>query len=107
MTPETCLKFSKCNANVCPLDPDWRLRTHIRDERVCFYAREAGKEGGENRLKSVLGRELASAIVSWASGARKSRWHPLQFGRGDIARQLDNSARSGSRLAPFGAKRPT
>ncbi|MFH1231971.1 MAG: hypothetical protein V1709_10800 [Planctomycetota bacterium] len=30
-----CPSFGKCSANVCPLDPEQHLRTHIKGEDVC------------------------------------------------------------------------
>ena len=30
-----CPSFNKCSANVCPLDPEQHLRTHVKGEEVC------------------------------------------------------------------------
>jgi hypothetical protein len=32
-----CPKFNACSAPICPLDPDWRDRSHLDGERVCHY----------------------------------------------------------------------
>lgn len=38
-----CPKFHTCNANVCPLDRDWRKRSHLSDEKACVYLLESAK----------------------------------------------------------------
>lgn len=43
-----CPKFDKCNAAVCPLD---RLGKHLKDEPICFYAREIVKVGSAKRFQ--------------------------------------------------------
>jgi hypothetical protein len=35
---ETCRKFKKCNANLCPRDPDIHLRTWFVGEKVCLFS---------------------------------------------------------------------
>jgi len=30
-----CPSFGKCSANICPLDPEQHLRTHVKGEDVC------------------------------------------------------------------------
>ena len=44
---EQCPKYIKCSANVCPIDPEWKKRTHMRGERVCIYLIEYFKEQGD------------------------------------------------------------
>jgi len=53
ITPDSCPKYEKCSANICPLDPNWKLRAHMNSEPVCFYLREYVKQGGIARLRGV------------------------------------------------------
>jgi hypothetical protein len=53
-----CPKFSKCSAPLCPLDPDWKKRSMTKDERVCFYLREAVKEGAQERFQGGIAEEI-------------------------------------------------
>ncbi len=57
MNMEACPKYQTCSATICPLDPSWRKRRHLKGERICFYLCEAqsvtqkrylGVEAGEN-----------------------------------------------------------
>jgi hypothetical protein len=43
LTQSQCLKFQKCNAPICPIDPIWQKRQHMNGDRVCFYLMEAQK----------------------------------------------------------------
>ncbi len=90
-TPESCPKFSKCSANICPLDQDWKQRTHLQGERVCFYLIELVKPGGRAVLRGVLPRKLYETIAEA---------HPKIIDRyAPIKRQLKRSAKTGSRLS--------
>ena len=42
--PSACPKFNSCSAPICPLDPDWQLRSHLPGERVCLWLREIAKQ---------------------------------------------------------------
>lgn len=53
-----CPKFSKCSAPLCPLDPDWKKRSMTKDERVCFYLREAVKDGAQERFQGGIAEEI-------------------------------------------------
>ena len=44
-----CPRFNKCEANLCPIDPDWRKRTMLKNERVCHYLTEVTKPGAFDR----------------------------------------------------------
>jgi hypothetical protein len=73
MNLQDCPKFSKCNAPICPLDSDWRLRRMLRDEPVCFYLLEHAKAGSKTRfegrglvtLHEAIGRGLPSLTARW------------------------------------------
>jgi len=90
ISPESCTRFEKCCANICSLDPDWRLRTHMRDERVCFYLREYVKSGNRPNFIGGLTREILDAIEK-AYPEIIFRWH-------DIKKQLQRSAKTGSKI---------
>ena len=47
-----CPRFNKCEAPLCPLDPDWRARQMIKDERVCHYLSEVSKPNAASRYLS-------------------------------------------------------
>jgi hypothetical protein len=46
MIPTECPKRSKCNAPVCPLDPNWQRCTTLTGEASCVFLREAVKIDG-------------------------------------------------------------
>jgi hypothetical protein len=39
-----CSKYESCNCPVCPLDKNWKLRTHLRGEPSCHYLRLVVKD---------------------------------------------------------------
>ena len=85
-----CTKFESCNAPICPLDPDWRDRSHIDAERICFYLCEYAKPGGAARVGAGLAGELAEAIAT-AYPAVCARYGPIR-------RRLRRVAHTPSRL---------
>jgi hypothetical protein len=40
---KSCRKWESCNAPICPLDDDWKLRSMVNGESVCLYLREYAK----------------------------------------------------------------
>ena len=44
-----CPRFNKCDAPLCPIDPEWRKRTMLKNERVCHYLTEVTKDGAFDR----------------------------------------------------------
>ena len=44
-----CPRFNKCEAPLCPIDPDWRQRRMLKNERVCHYLTEVTKPGAFDR----------------------------------------------------------
>ena len=60
--PADCPKFIQCAAPICPLDPDWRLRSHLKGERVCFYLSESVKDHAQANFEGVRLGELFEAI---------------------------------------------
>jgi hypothetical protein len=71
MLMRECPKYNDCNVPICPLDPDWKLRTLCTGEATCPYILEAGKPGAEERFKqyapemwAVATGPVAQAIVT-------------------------------------------
>ena len=60
--PADCPKFIQCAAPICPLDPDWRLRSHLKGERVCFYLTEAVKDRAQDNFEGIRLGELFEVI---------------------------------------------
>jgi hypothetical protein len=85
-----CPKFSTCGANICPLDPDWHLRTHIQGERVCFMLNEAVKADAE-RIFTLSHRDDLYLQVIAVMPYIQSRW-------GAIRRGLEKAAQTGSKM---------
>ncbi|HEY3325107.1 MAG TPA: hypothetical protein VGP72_31930 [Planctomycetota bacterium] len=92
MKPSDCPKFAACSAPVCPLDCQWSLRAHNREDRVCIYACEAMKAGADARLEA----KVLTACRRIAADDRL----PAR-----IRRQLQRAANSGSRLVAGGLLR--
>lgn len=41
--PQSCPRYERCSANICAFDRDWRKRSHVRSDAICFYLTEAVK----------------------------------------------------------------
>lgn len=90
MNTSLCGKFNSCSANICPLDPDWKSRTHQPGERICLWLRELSKAGGFETLAGALRGDIAPAIER-ASCDILHRYGPIR-------RALQRSAHTGSRV---------
>jgi hypothetical protein len=49
MMPTRCPRFATCNANVCPVDANWRKAVHLAGEDVCAYLLLTGRRGADER----------------------------------------------------------
>ncbi len=58
-----CPRFDHCSAPICPLDPDWRKRPHLKGERICAYITVYSKPGERVNLRTRLPPELYSAVA--------------------------------------------
>ena len=96
IVPDSCPKYEKCSANICSLDHDWKLRTHMSSEPVCFYLREYVKQGGIARLRGCIPREMFKQAAEVLPEI-KSRY-------GTIKRRLERAAKTGSKID--GLKKP-
>jgi len=90
ITPDSCPKYEKCSANICPLDRDWKLRNHLNGEPTCFYLREYVKRGGIARLRGCIPKEMLEQIAEVLPEI-KSRY-------GNIKRRLESAAKTGSKI---------
>jgi hypothetical protein len=85
-----CPRWQKCSANICPLDPDWRDRSHAPGEPVCGLAQEAVKPGANERLAQYVRTEVL-AEVRRVLPEITSRWYVIR-------RAVERAATTGSRL---------
>jgi hypothetical protein len=51
--PQNCPRCDRCSANVCPLDAEWRKRTHVRGDEVCFFLTESVKVDAAGNFASL------------------------------------------------------
>jgi len=92
-----CPKFHTCSANICPLDADWKKRTHIKGERVCLLLCEAAKPHASDAFRGVGREELLPAIKS-VMPEICTRW-------GSIRRTVERASKTGSRMKQPGQKK--
>ena len=90
IAPSSCTKYEKCSANICPLELDWQLRSHLNGEPTCFYLREYVKQGGIARLRECIPRKMFEQIALVLPYI-KSRY-------GNIKRRLESAAKTGSKI---------
>ena len=88
--PRLCPRWERCSAPVCPLDAEWRQRSHVRGEAVCGLLLELAKADGEATLRGCLPAELVETGVAVAPGMLH-RWGPLR-------RASEKASKSGSKL---------
>jgi hypothetical protein len=86
-----CPKYSKCNAPLCPLDPDMFKRTMLCSDAVCYYLTEAVKPGAEAIFRERGRIELFELVCKFIQ-PMSERW-------GRIHRHLERARKSGSRMA--------
>src|SRR5688572_7286949 len=89
-SPSDCDRFLRCNAPICPLDPDWRLRVAFRSEATCFYLLEAVKGGAAERFRGAGREEMYRVCLTFIQEALP-RCAPLK-------RPLDRAKTTGPRL---------
>ena len=85
-----CPKFDRCSAPVCPREPEWQDRIHLKGERICFYMLEYVKAGAVVRFKGSVAKGIYHAIAQVIQ--------PLSARYGPIRRALERSKQSGSRI---------
>lgn len=90
MNMTDCPKFERCNAPICPLDDDWKIRGHGKGEPVCFYLREYVKQGGKARIQGYIPKEMFQRIGQVLP--------EIISQHGDIKRRLFRAKNSGSKI---------
>ena len=89
---KSCDRFGKpCNANVCPLEPEWEIRPHLKGERICFYMIEAVKVDAE-ALFEGRGRKDLYKTIHELMPLITARHRPIK-------KALESAKTSGSRMA--------
>jgi hypothetical protein len=88
---KACPRYDTCSAPICPLDPDWRRRSHLPGERVCVWLTELSKPCGEERIRSRLAVPTADRVVQVYPRIR-------EHGGANLRCALDRASRTGSKL---------
>tara|TARA_Y100000588_G_scaffold250656_1_gene265179 strand:+ start:2062 stop:2397 length:336 start_codon:yes stop_codon:yes gene_type:complete len=57
-----CPKFECCSAPICPIDPEWKKRVHIKGDPVCFYLRQHAKDALWGQKAGCVARELVAKV---------------------------------------------
>jgi hypothetical protein len=63
MTSQSCPRFDKCSAPICPLDPYWQKRVLLHDDPTCYYLTESVKGNAEAVFRSRGLAKLYLAMV--------------------------------------------
>lgn len=96
---QSCPRWERCNAPVCPADPDSRRRVHRQGEHVCLYLTEIAKNGGGERLQRMLSTPLLEAVAeSHQDITAPTTVENLPQGHAVIARTIAKAATTGSRI---------
>ena len=91
MTPcKHCPKWEKCNAPLCPLDPDWQKTRHLKGESVCHWLRMYAKQPVEGRFQGILRDEMAEQVISV--------YDSVIVPYGALRTALERASKTGSRL---------
>jgi hypothetical protein len=85
-----CPKFSKCSAAYCPALGPKIGGKHLPGEQVCSYLLESVKEGGPDRLRWRLSKNLADVVIR--EGLR------LLNSAGPMRKALNRASTRGSRM---------
>ena len=85
-----CPRFEYCSAPLCPLDPLWRERTMLKNERVCHYLSEASKPEAHERYRDRPDAHLYDHASSQMKEMRE------QFP--ELDKRLDRSSKTRSKL---------
>lgn len=86
-----CPRFERCSAPLCPLDRDWRLRSHRRGEPVCGLLLEASKPGAEAVFRCSAAGAVFPEVVRALPAMCASSAH--------IKRACERASKSGSKMA--------
>lgn len=90
-----CPRYNICSVPICPLDPQWSVRTHIDGEPVCIWLTESQKPNAAVNFEKA---EVAD-LLPWCNSLSEAVAKRL----GPIRRALERAATTGSRLEQFAA----
>lgn len=93
LTPSQCRFYETCSVPLCPVDSDWRKRVMMKGEAVCFYLREAVKEGAETHFKGDPAEDMYLAAND-AMHDMTTSVYPLKIA-------LEKASKSQSKLRQF------
>jgi len=85
----------RCAANVCCLDSDIRLRSHVEGESICHFLNELVKPDGEDRLRDHYGDSITDASIN---ALQLIHANPHRLGWSGIIRALRRAAKTGSSI---------
>ena len=63
MTMPECPRYVTCSAPICPLDPRWKHRKHLSEERVCLWLTELAKPDGLRIVSQEIGSDATQDIA--------------------------------------------
>jgi hypothetical protein len=89
-----CSKWEKCNAPLCPIDPNWQKTRHLKGEAVCHWLRMYAKNPQDGRFQGILRHEMAHQVISVYDSAI------VPYGA--LRTALERAALTGSRLDNLG-----
>ena len=90
MDANTCPRWDRCSAPICPMDENWRQRKHIANDPICFYLRERCKPNGQAIIGQVLQMRARDTI--------EENYLAIMEAHGDIRRACKRSSANGSRI---------
>ena len=73
-----CPRFDKCNAPICPLDPDVLDRVHVKGDPVCHYLRLYVKNALWGLKPGSIPANLTIRIAA-AYSRLTARYGPLKY----------------------------
>lgn len=74
---EICPYADRCNANICPLDPEYLNRSHLKSEPVCKYFRDCAKGGNRANSEGVI-LVIRGLLMSTHCFRAESRYNALK-----------------------------
>lgn len=105
--PSSCPHFPTCNANICPLDTDWRKRSHVAGDAACQVVMEHAKAGADAQFaaRPIMSdiRPHAAALLADLRQEKIDRGGELRMGRGALLHAFEASAARGSSWAMHAA----
>jgi len=102
--PSDCPEYVRCDANICPLDVDWRKRIYHTGESVCLFLRETVKQTADEQLSiNATFEHLRSIAIVWIAEEKQEverrSYEAMPRGRGDHFKAILAASKSGSMLA--------